>query len=169
MFFTRDKTVATDTFRLVEISVPNNVKVSEFPASKKPVMQGVKPVIVGAEMLKKIKLRGDKNTPITNVLAIGHADQERVEFRTHDGSAMVFNRIEGTFPDYEKIFPKKKPRVEVSVNAEYLAGVIEQLGKLNSLNMVNIKIYDDGSPIVIEAKGNEQSGRAMVMPLRGDK
>src|SRR3990167_7027831 len=57
VMFTKDKTVATDSYRLVEISVHKDARVDEFPKVQGiSAMQGIKPFIVWAKGLKEIKV-----------------------------------------------------------------------------------------------------------------
>ena len=165
VFFTDKKTVATDSFRLIEMSVPKDSKAENFPKdNKKSAMRGCKPFILNASYLQKnVKVKEDS-------IAISHIDDNKVEIlQVVDGMVMpkYIPRITSEqFPDYEKIFPTAKPVAEVSVNATYLAEICELLGKLNNLNSVKIKFYGEGQPVLIEGEGVNQSGRGLVMPLR---
>ena len=171
VFITKDKVVATDGFRLVEVSVPKTANVAEYPKTNgKSAMQGVKPFIVPAKEFGKIKLPNNKNVPILNNLAISYADNQRVDFITTDlenVQVKTLKRIDAKYPDYEQIFPKGEVKAEVSVNGEYLAEVCETLAELSNLKDIKIKFYGDNMPLVIEAGNTEiQSARAMIMPLR---
>ena len=171
VMFTKDKTIATDSYRLVEISTPKNAKVSEFPkVDGVSAMQGCSPFLVNAKMLKeKVKIPKKTSLPILGHVAVKHIHDNRIEFYTTDGSnADIQNvaRINDTFPDYEKIFPTEKPLAEVEVNGELLAGLLEIMSKLDRAQRVKIKVYGAGKPMVLEA-GDEavQVARGMLMCL----
>jgi DNA polymerase III sliding clamp (beta) subunit (PCNA family) len=170
VFVTDKVTVATDTFRLVEMTLPADVKVEDYPeVNGKKAMRGWKPFIVPAKELAKIKIPNSKSLPLLNHVAIGYVDANKVEFMTTDlenQETKTLRRIDGEFPEYSKLFPAGEAKVELSVNAEFMADILEVLGKMNSLNSVKIKLYGDNMPVVFEAEGNGQKSRAMLMPLR---
>ena len=171
VFFKSDKTVATDTFRLIEMSTPSNVKPEDYPKlpSGKTAMRGCKPFIVSAKELSKIKIPNNKTLPIVNHLAIGHVDDQRVELLTTDletEQVKSLRRIDGNFPDYEKLFPVDKPIAEVELNADYLSELLNIMGKLNNLKSVKIKFHGPDKPLVLEASGPDQKARGMLMLLR---
>lgn len=171
VFVKPDKVVATDTFRLVEISTPANVKVDDYPKmpSGKTAMRGFKPFIVSAKEFGKIKIPNSKSLPVLNHVAVSYADDKRVEFLTTDlmkEEVKGLTKIEGKFPDYEKIFPTDKPVAELQVNANYLVEVLEVIGKLSRTATVKIKMYKNGQPMVLEAMGDNQEARGLLMPLR---
>lgn len=134
LLITGEKTVATDSFRLVEIT--------------RPVKGEHEPLIVNAkELLKKVKI--PKGGDIVEL---------------HELSSV--SKIYEKFPDYEKVIPTGEPKAEFSVNGLFLAEIAKLLGKVNGIAKINIKVYGPGDPIVIEAKNDEQSARALLMPLR---
>jgi DNA polymerase III sliding clamp (beta) subunit (PCNA family) len=170
VFFTKDKTCATDGFRLLEISVPQDKLAKDFTLGNCPIMLGTKPFIASAEMLKdKIKLKDNE------VLAIKHLHDNRIEFVPTDTytppaieNVVPIRKIDATFPDYEKIFPKTSPIVEICVNAGYLAELLQVLGNLGGANKeVKIKFHGGDNPIVLEAGTLNQKGRGIIMPIKG--
>ena len=172
-----DKLVcATDSFRLLEMTLPADVKAEDYPKIEgKTAMRGYKPFLVNAKyLLKNIKLGVNKNMPILDNLAISHIDENKVEVlvgKDTDQHLLCEPRwlpriTSEQFPDYAKIFPAGNPVAEVEVNAEYLAEILEVMGKLDSLKSVRIKFYGDNQPLALEAKGNNQEARGLLMPLR---
>ena len=166
-----DKLVcATDSFRLLEMTLPADVKAEDYPKIEgKTAMRGYKPFIISAKELGKVKIPVNKSLPILNHIAVSHVDDQRVELMTTNldvADTKSFKRIGEQFPDYQKIFPTGNPVAEVEVNAEYLAEMLEVMGKLNSLKSVRIKFYGDNQPLALEAKSNNQEARGLLMPLR---
>lgn len=170
VMFSKNFTVATDSYRLLEISTPKNAKVGDFPKVQGvSAMIGFSPFLVNAKMLKdKVKIPKKTNLPILQNVAVKHIHDNRVEFYTTEGTnADIQNvvRVQDTFPDYEKIFPSGKPLAEVELNGELLAELLEVMSKLDNLQRVKIKIYGALKPVVLEAGDDNQKGRGMVMPM----
>lgn len=170
VFFTKDKVVATDSFKLVEITTPRGLKVEDYPkVNGKAAMRGFKPFIVPAKELSKIKISSNKDLPMLNNMAVSYVDDKRVDFITTDLESVQvksLRRIDGQYPDYERVFPKSKPKAEVLINGDFLAEVAELLAKTNKLRSIRVKFYGENMPLVIESSGEEQTARAMVMPMR---
>ena len=153
VYFTKNKTVATDSFRLVEVNVPEDKKAEDMQG----VMRGVKPFIASGEMIKAIKL--DNN----EVVGIKHLHDNRIEFLVGENIVNV-KRIDGQFPDYEAIMPHSKPTATIKLNAKYLSEVLDILGKLGgSNNEVELKVYEDKKQVVVEAGTLNQKGRGIIM------
>jgi DNA polymerase III sliding clamp (beta) subunit (PCNA family) len=170
VFITSKHTTATDGFRLVEMSVRSDVKPEDYPKVQgKSAMRGMKPVIVPAKELSKVKIPKNKDLPILENVAVSHVDGQRVDLMTTNletADVKSFKRIEGKYPDYDQIFPKGEAKAEIEVNGKLLAEMLDTLSKLNNLNSVRIKFYKDNDPLVLEAKNDNQSARAMLMCLR---
>lgn len=169
VYFTKDKTVATDSFRLVEMSVPTGVDPADFPTvDGNSPMKGVQPFIVSAKGVREIKIPKKGSLPILSHFAIKHLGERTAEFLTTDlkvADIKSIYRINGKFPDYEQIFPKEKPVAEMRINGVYLAEVLEILAKLSNVSAVDIKFYGSMKPLVIEASNSNQKGRGMVSPI----
>ena len=169
VLFTKEKTVATDSFRLLEITTPKNLNVEDFPkVDGASAMRGFQPFMVSAKALKEIKIPKKAKLPIMESVAIKHVDNNRVEFLTTNGeSADIKNikRTNGQFPDYERIFPTEKPLAEVELNGELLAELLEVMSKLDVAQRVKIKVYAPNKPVVLEAGNDNQKGRGMVIPM----
>lgn len=171
VYFTDKKTVATDSYRLLEITVPADCNAEDYPTTDgMSAMRGCKPFIVPAGELKKIVIPKNKELPICENVAIKHIDDNRVEFLTTDittANTVSIGRIKEEFPNYEEIFPTSEPVDTLVINAEYLIGLLEGLKKLGgSNNKITIKTYGNDKPIVLEADNGNQKGRAMLMQIK---
>lgn len=174
VFFKKDKTVATDTFRLVEISVNSTVNVKDFPKlpDGKTAMAGFKPFIVPREAaaeISKMKIGKNDSLPILSYVAVSKVQKESVEFiatNLETGDTKTIRTIDGKFPDYEKLFDAGNPIAEFEVNGKYMASICETLAKFNKLNSVKIKFYGKEKAILLEAKNENQAGRAALMPIK---
>ena len=72
-------------------------------------------------------------------------------------------RIKGEFPNYKPIFPNKPPIIEIMLDSKMLAELLQIAAKLDF--KCKMKIYGKESPIVLEAKNDNQSARMMLMPI----
>ena len=168
VMFKKDRTVATDGFRLLEVTVPADVKPEEFPAvDGKSAMRGCEPFLVPAKSVREIKLLKNKNLPMLENMAIKHIDGKHIEFMTTDLSASQIksvNRIDDKFPEYEQIFPTGKPEAVLFVNAKLLGEMLSIMGELNE--QITFKIYGSEKPAVMECGISNQKARALIMPIR---
>lgn len=150
VFFTDKKTVATDSYRLLEVAVPTT------PEREEAEMAGCKPFLVKAEHVAKL------TTKVHNV-TIEHLDDTTVTFNT-DGQQIKMARVDDEFPQYESIFPKEEPKLTVKVNAKYLREVLAIMEKME--DNVYISVYGKNEPIVISTDPlAKQQARAMLMPV----
>lgn len=170
VFFKSDRTVATDGFRLLEVTAPDRMTPDEFPkVDGKTAMRGVKPFIVPAKSLRDIKIPKSGSLPILSHVAIAHADENRVDFMTTDldtAKITTARKVQGKFPEYEAIFPTGEPVAEVLINGQYLAGLLEIMAKIDKTGAVRVKFYAGDKPIVLESGNENQNGRGLVMPIR---
>lgn len=168
VLFTKDKTVATDSFRLLEVSVRSDVNVADFPQIQGvSAMRGCDPFIVNAKVLREIKIP-KASTPIIENVAIKHLTAGGVEFFTTDLQGVDVKsapRIEGKFPDYEQIIPKGAPVAEMIVNGKLLGELLEIMAKLSPREEVKIKFYGSYKPLVLEAGNDTQKSRGLMMGI----
>lgn len=161
--FYGNKTVATDSFRLLEVSAPG-------AALEEPVM------------LNANHLKGNfKMTP----------DKERMKFDKEYKAAMKQNGflveldeikkksgaepIEGTFPKYEDILEpafKREDDIKFSINGKYLAEMLTIMAGTNKFAQVEFSIpQGQGKAIVLTAKtaktkdSESQIVRGLIMPM----
>jgi len=168
VFFSKDKTAATDSFRLLEVSVNKSVKTEEFPQVEGvSAMRGCNPFLVSAKQVAELKPKGAKHLPITEFVAVKHLDDKRVEFLTTDlesSQVKQARRVDGKFPDYKQIFPTGEAVAEVVVNGEKLAELLKVMAALK--DEVRIKFFGKEKPLVFECATTEQSARRLIMPIR---
>jgi len=168
VFFSKDKTAATDSFRLLEVSVNKSVKAEEFPQVEGvSAMRGCNPFLVSAKQVAELKPKGAKHLPITEFVAVKHLDDKRVEFLTTDLESLQVKqarRVDGKFPDYEQVFPQGEPQAEVVLNGEMLAELLKVMAGLHE--QVRVKFYGKNKPLVFECGTSEQKARGLMMPIR---
>jgi hypothetical protein len=146
--FYGDRTVATDSFRLIEISA----------TGKKQKV----PTLVYASDLKVLKLKKDEEIGHKKVAALG---------------AALGSELKGEdYPDIDQILDRGNDDeyVEVRLNAGYLAEICTILKGIDPFNTITLKVPTGKPyrPIVIEAESKpkeyqiKQKARALLMPTR---
>jgi len=171
VFFSKKHTVATDSFKLLEVSVDEGLKVEDYPAvDKKTAMRGFKPFMANAMQLKDIKIPKNKNLPILESVAIKHIDDRSIEFLTTDlevANTTKVMRVDDKFPDYEQLFPIGEPQAIIKINGKFLKSLLEVMTGVDE--QVEIKFYAKDKPLVLECGGREkylQKARGLLMPIR---
>lgn len=172
VLFTKDVTVATDNFKLLEVSTPKNANIDDFPAlPNSPLATDMEPTIIDASVVNKVKIPVNKDLPILSNMALKKVNDDVLGLVTNDlDSENNINAqiIKEEYPDYKQIIPTNKPTVELKVNPQYLIDVLKVLkdvAKTNNSNNVTLKVYDDLTAIHIEANGNNQDATGLVMPI----
>ena len=138
--FHGNRTVATDSFRLIEVSADGKKKKT--------------PVLYFGKELSKVKLKKGETIGeerLENALAPLHGDKYPL-------TDTLFDRLKG------------KKYVEVRINAEYLADICSVLKELDPFNAITLKVPVSGyEPVVIEADDKKSNGtqtaRALLMPM----
>jgi DNA polymerase III sliding clamp (beta) subunit (PCNA family) len=177
VYFTKDKTVATDSFVLCEVSTPTGLAIEEFPTllgAEVMAPDKFKPFIAAAFRVAGIKIPAGKQVktlPILANAAIKAINENTVEFITTDmdnTDVKGVQKIDGEFPEYEPLWPAGEPIAEININAELLTSLLNVLGQLDDKNhAVSIKIYgDESAPAVLTAGNLTQKGRAMIMRVK---
>lgn len=176
VLFMDGKTVATDSARLVEITTPRraNENIEDYPTSVghgEMITKIPEPFMLAAAQIKNLKIaKPSKTLPVLNTVALfRESDKSAIELvstNIEDKNAVEIRPTEGTFPDYEQVFPKGAPAFEVLINGEYLAEILDTLSKLNNSKQVTIKFFEDKKPLLIEASNDDQSARALLMPCK---
>lgn len=142
--FFGDKTVTTDSYRLIEVSAPGE-RLEE-------------PVLLNAKHLKS------NFKP-----AVGeHYSLEQI--MTRSGAKPVI----GTFPKYEEIMNPAVARTDdlkVKINGKLLAELVELASQTNKFSVVELSIpLTQGLPILVSSQGSgkdliQQKVRGLIMPI----
>ena len=170
VLFTKEKTCATDSFRLLEVSVDKNAKPKDFPEA----MRGFKPFIANAEWVReKLKIPANKiSLPVFNNVAVKHIEDNKITFLLPTGNTEMMTmpvlvpRVSGKFPDYEAIFPTEEPVAEIVINGEFLSELLKTMSVFDYMHKVKIKFYSAEKPLVLEANNENQRSRGMIMLIK---
>ena len=168
--FFKDKTVATDSYRLIEISTPRGQDIEEYPNTDKNIIREIqdKPILIAAKEVAKIKIKKHKELPVLENAVLTENERTNGLLTTDLNTVQNVASLKNTddFPDYEQIFPKEEPIISVNVNPKMLAEVLQVLSGINTgLRGLRLEIHGNDNKIVIKAEGKEQTGRGIVMPI----
>lgn len=134
---------ATDSFRMVEIT---NIASAE----SEPVLINAK-AIIAAKIKKGIATLDDETIAVEGVkYPIGSAPEA------------------SSYPLIERVWEQAaetKQSVEMKVNGEWLAEILTALSKLDDTGAVTIRVTPGSKPILVTAKGNGHTARAILMPI----
>ena len=146
------KLVATDSFRLSEKTIPPSL----FQSTFKEAFRMLVPLRTGQELFRVLK---DEETVRI------YRDQNQAAFET-DRLQLISRLVEGNFPDYSAIVPKKF-QTEITLDRQELMNALKLAGVFSSrVNEVRIRI-DEGKK-TLEVFANEQSlgENDYVLPAR---
>ncbi len=169
VLFTPNKTVATDGFRLLEVSTPATGNSEDYLlVNGGIVLKDQESFIVNAKAIKAIKIPKNKTISALNHVAIKSISPNAIEFATNDlTNKQIYSipRIDGVFPDYESIFPAGDPIAEVTLNGLYLAELLEIMASSSSLSKVTMRLYGKDKPISLISSNDKQKIRGLLMPI----
>jgi DNA polymerase III sliding clamp (beta) subunit (PCNA family) len=150
------KAVATDSFRLVEITKTETTG------------EAINPVLMRETDLKHLKIPA-KDKSIT--LDTGDNITATIASETTAAPVMLHASAD-QFPKYEELFTQieDKNTVTFTCNGEYLAEILKALAALDTAkyprNEVTLTIPKKvGYPVIVTATSDTQSARALLMPL----
>ncbi|MDO8521527.1 MAG: hypothetical protein Q7S52_05425 [bacterium] len=144
--------VATDSFRLVEVTNTSEEAKAEAP------------ILITAKSLRAVKMKESTGAEI-----VAEGDKMFIRDTLHAFDVQLVEKSTATpdeYPDYAAIWPTGEHQ-EVTISGQYLGEVLLLLSKLGKHQEVVLRVYRDAhKPVEIIAKGNGQEARAMVMQIR---
>lgn len=164
-----DRVVATDAYHLLEV---------EHPLQEHEPVNGISTDATPGLIPADAALHAGKNIPKEESLfALKHAftavsaDGRKMTLATTDlyqEKTVEALMIEGTYPNYETIFPEGEPTARITLDAKYLKDIAEYFTKHADSRRVQIEFFGDDKPIVFRGKtsGTFQKVRGVIMPLR---
>lgn len=147
VLFTGTHTVATDGFRIIEVSAPE----PDTTAA---------PQLLDARNIRDVKAT-QKDTIALN-------DDGTIVTPTATYSP---RSVAGAFPNYKMLLDEKTakpPVLKLRVNARYLAELTTLMAKLNTYGSIDLTLYGEREPILLETPDHEsttQPARALLMPV----
>jgi len=168
-----DKTAASDSFVLVEVSSPTGYPEKDFPKlpGHKLKVNNKESFIFPAKAAKEVERSIPKKMaalPILERAAVIKTQPHSAGFITTDlktSHPVIAKTIEGEYPAYEQLFTEDEPQSVVTVNPMYLKKLGAFFSNFSSAGRVKIKIYGSKSAILFEAENDAQKARALLMPM----
>lgn len=177
LFVAKDRTVANDGRRLVEITRPTKLDGEEFNPDDFPVIPNFEPkqdhdfIIPTMEALKVAKQipKGKRTKAILKNAVIEQNGRVRIA-STDLGSAIItdINPIEGKYPEYQQVIPQGKLKHRVGVNPKYLMEICQLADKFQSeYYKIMVLEFNDNGGIKLTTKNDDtgQEFTAIVMPM----
>lgn len=169
VYFTPKATVATDAFRLIEVSVPK-VNISHYP-NDVDVVKDFEPFMVSAGALSKVKAPApNKEFPVLDNVVVTSVTDENVGLTTTDLEVVdtkTLKKVVGEeYPKYEQIKPTGDPVAKIKISAKYLKEMANLLEGYDKQDTVDIEFFGNEKPIVMKASNDIQSAYGLIMPIR---
>lgn len=173
----KDGTIATDSHRLVKVSLPNK-KEENFPQIEgfTPANGELKSFLLSRDAAKDIErqIPKEKSLKILNHVRVGTADSNGAinMLITDLKTSKVFKckPFTGQFPNHDAVIPKDAPVLEIGLNAEYLAQLAKAAATFSDSHAkhIRVKLYGPDRAMVLECKNSEtgQTWTGVCMPQR---
>lgn len=154
IFFTSKFTAATDSFGLVEVSIPKDSKSDGVTDS----------ILLSVESLAGLNPKAGATIQLQNITK-DHADLISLENKGPIQQITKAPIVKEKFPEYAHMFSKEKPRAEVVLDADRLIKILSILGPITSDHHVKIRLFGQYEPVQIVIEGN-QPARALLAAVR---
>jgi hypothetical protein len=167
-----DKTAATDSFVLLEVTAPADIPITDFPAVPgvsvmTPTERFIFPKDAAIQVLKSIPRKASQ--PVMQRAALLQTENGTAGFVTTDlekHTPVVAREIDAQFPVYEALFPTAEPKSVVRVNAEYLEKLAKFFRGFGNGHVI-VKTFGEFEAILLESVTTDpQKARALLMPIR---
>ncbi len=171
---TPEKTVATDRYTLLEVENPKDFTLEDFPKVPNNETAEITTHIMPLESAKLLEanLKKVKNSSLPvlqNAAGLKLEAENQAGFVTtnlESATPIIYQKIDGEFPDYQQIVPKEKSVIEFNVSPEFLKRIAETYQAIGNAS-VNVKYYGDNQPLVFEAKTCfNQNVKALLMLIK---
>lgn len=168
---TNEKIVATDSYKLIEITHKTEDS-ADFP-----VVPGVKlvqeleaPILLPAkDLLAKLKFPTKAPLLILENGALCNDSEKTIGIVTSDldtSTTLQFKKVEGNYPDYSHIMPQEPPVQTILMDAELLIEALQAF-KDGDTNLVELQFFSNVRPLILLGKATEnENKKALVMPRK---
>ena len=172
VLFTPKKTVATDEFRLLEVSVDTAHSPEDFPyISSDPltlILDTAPDFIVPAKSLT-MKLPKKTKLPVLQYFALKSVNNETAEFVTTNLETVQTTtaRItQGNYPEYQKIIPTTEPIATVKINGKRLGELLIAIANMTPKGYIDINFHGENQPVTVTGGTDTQKALGLCMPVR---
>lgn len=162
---------ATDSYKLIMIK-NKGADINDFPIvnNTEPVKEISKPLLIPAkDILAKLKFPKNKNLSILEGGLLCNETDKLLSIATTDletSNILQLHKVEGDFPEYQKIVPIDKPIASIKVNPTLLIECLEAFTDEKE-NSVTIDLFGKYQPLIMTGadKTNDHI-KALLMPKR---
>jgi len=177
---TDKETVATDGHILARVSLPQGVEDSAFPTIEGFKPNGFSRALIPLAIAKEIEKAIPKKTTIP---ILGHAaissettdDGQKVTVCVTDldnTRIMPIREVTGQFPNWQAVFPKKDPVLDISFDAELLKRIATAASKFSDKTRgpapIRLRFYGPNEAMRFDCTNDGQEMNGLAMPLRAD-
>jgi len=162
VLFTKDKAVATDSFKLIEATHDFNIK--EPTLVDLPHKRIIEDVKIDAGMTTHETTEETKEFAKEHDVDVPDMFESKGATITDRKGEDRANTIKGEYPKYEKIKPEGEPVATIKLNAKYLKEVARfiEYNTKDVFKGVTIEIHDKNDPVVFRDGKNDIYG--LIMP-----
>lgn len=176
---THKGTEITNGHYAISVSVPkDNNGAAEFPKSKlhKPLKRKRIDTVISKESAQDIvKIitgsSGNYTFDFRDLVVVGRgSDGDNTIFLAadYDGTkAVCASNLDMEFPDFKKIVKKRKARVKVAFNAEYMKRICDYFLKAKA-NKIVMSVVNEEFPIKLESEVDDQEIKVILAPVKID-
>jgi DNA polymerase III sliding clamp (beta) subunit (PCNA family) len=175
---TNDALVATNSYRLRRLTLPENPPVCDFPSIKgrRPPEALSAPLNIPADDLLEAvgNIRSRKGLPILGRIAVIPNEDGTVDLTTTDldtERTITTRPVEGVFPPYERLLPDDEDaRAWVALDPTFLMDAAKAAKDFVGMNKTPLilKVYSPLKPVIITSSVDGQEMTELVMPVRAD-
>jgi DNA polymerase III sliding clamp (beta) subunit (PCNA family) len=180
VLFKRDRTIATDSYCLIEIKNNFNFDPADLPLlpdKSKPLVNFAKAgYMIPQKSVKKAmsNLKENKSLPIlSNCWFLQPKDQATsviVSTDLEQADSVVVRNVEGNYPDINSVMPQDdQVKSKMVIDVKYLKRACDVLAKMSLAKNDNIELcfIANDKPLMIKAKTKEdQEVKVLIMPIR---
>lgn len=176
--FEKDRAVATDGFRLITVTYPDQDP-NDMPQLGERVLNDEEVVLPAKNVEAALKrIPKNPNLPILNCAVIEKEKDGVVTITSTDLNSFSeekVRKIDGTYPEYQKILDSTKAKevtAKFSVNAQLMSETLKAMATalkyLGNATTVAVEVRGSNDPILITCESKERKIEALVMPVRSE-
>lgn len=185
VYFKKDKTIATDSYVLVEVKNPSEMAnqaedLPELPDKSKPFTGFPnKGLIIPAKSVAKViknlaEVKNDNLPVLNNCWFIAPKTPDTSTIITTDlekTDSVTVKNVDGSFPETNQVIDKAKSKAnqKVVVDIKKMKQVIDTIDKMDLPDqaIISISVPDKNDPVLIQAQTRQgQEINALVMPVQ---
>ena len=172
LYFDKNRAIACNGHFLIQVEDVPPLR-GEFPSIKGMDNIGYVPdkilvsVPTATRVLKNIPTC--KKLPILQNASVETDVKGNIRFGMIDlESSMVVRqrKIEGCYPDVDRIIPADIPQTTVFIDIQYLRKVVNALSEFTKMGKVEVSLHDHDGPMICRCEKDDATMTTLIMPLK---